>query len=115
MARSGTNRPRAYSPYTLEALELLGELVRVARRERRWKQSELAERVGVSVGTLKKVEHGDPTVAVGLVFELATLAGVPLFHPDDERLSLDLERTRARSALLPKRVVPGAGDVDDDF
>jgi len=54
-------------------------------------------------------------VAVGLVFELATLVGVPLFHPDKERLRLDLERTRARSALLPKHVLPPAGDVDDDF
>ncbi len=106
--------PRAYSHYTLEALQLLGEQIRLGRRERRWTQAELAERAGVSVRTLNRVEHGDPRVALGTAFELATLVGVPLFHADRERLSMDLERTRARSAVLPQRVRRG-GAVDDEF
>ncbi|HZJ29023.1 MAG TPA: helix-turn-helix transcriptional regulator [Solirubrobacterales bacterium] len=106
--------PRAYSPYTLEALQLLGEQIRMGRRERRWTQAELAERAGVSVRTLNRVEHGDPRVTLGTAFELATLVGVHLFQPDRERLSMDLERTRARSAVLPQRV-RRAGEVDDEF
>jgi transcriptional regulator with XRE-family HTH domain len=86
----------------------------LGRRERRWTQAELAERAGASVRTLNKVEHGDPRVALGTAFELAALAGVPLFQPDRERLSMDLERTRARSAVLPQRVRRG-GAVDDEF
>ena len=35
-------------PVTVEALRMLGARVRLARRERRWKATELAERVGVS-------------------------------------------------------------------
>jgi transcriptional regulator with XRE-family HTH domain len=106
--------PRTYSPYTLEALQLLGEQIRLGRRERLWTQAELAERAGVSIRTLNRVEHGDPHAGLGTAFELATLVGVPLFHPDRERLSMDLDRIRARSALLPQRI-RRAGKVDDEF
>jgi transcriptional regulator with XRE-family HTH domain len=106
--------PRAYSPYTLEALQLLGEQISLGRRERRWTQSELAERAGISVRTLNRVEHGDPRVALGTAFELAALTGVALFQSDRERLSMDLDRTRARGAVLPSRV-RRREEVDDDF
>src|SRR4051794_16752743 len=108
MSPRGSNRPRAYSSYTLEAVQLLGELIRISRRGRGWTQVELAERAGISRRTLQKIERGDPAATIGLVFELAALVGVPLFQPDNERLSMDLDRAKARSALLPKRVVPPA-------
>jgi transcriptional regulator with XRE-family HTH domain len=108
-----SERPRPYSRYTLEALQLLGEQIRLGRRARHWTQAALAERVGISRATLAKAENGDPGVAIGTVFELAALAGTTLFQPDQERLSMDLDRTRARSALLPKRVVEK--EADDDF
>lgn len=107
-------RPRPYSRYTLEALQLLGEQIRLGRRARRWTQSELAERAGISRATLIKAENGDPSVTIGTAFELAALAGATLFQPDRERLSMDLDRTQARSALLPKRIV-SEDDEDDDF
>ena len=103
-------RPRPYSRYALEALQLLGEQIRLGRRARRWTQSELAERAGISRATLIKAENGDPRVTIGTAFELAALAGATLFQPDRERLSMDLDRTQARSALLPKRIV----SEDDD-
>lgn len=106
--------PRTYSSYTLGALELLGEQIRAGRRERRWTQAELAERAGISARTLIKAEHGDPRVAVGTAFELAALVGVTLFQPDRERLSMDLDRARARSAVLPQRVRRST-KVDDEF
>ena len=109
-----TSRPRPYSRYTLEALRLLGEQTRLGRRARRWTQSGLAERAGISRATVVKAERGDPSVAIGTAFELAALAGATLFQPDRERLSMDLDRTQARSALLPKRIVSG-DDEDDDF
>lgn len=107
-------RPRVHSPYALDAVRLLGEQIRLARRERRWTQEELAERAGIAVRTLNRVEHGDPRVALGTAFELAALVGVPLFQRDRERLSMDLERTQARSAVLPQRVRAG-GELNDDF
>lgn len=106
--------PRAYSPYAIGAVELLGEQIRLGRRERRWTQAELADRAGIGVRTLNRVERGEPRVALGTVFELAALVGVPLFHADRGRLSMDLERTRARSIVLPARI-RAPGGVEDDF
>jgi len=108
-------RPHAYSAYTIEAAQLLGEQIRAARRSRRWPQRELAERAGITPGTLIKIERGDPSVRLGTAFEVASLAGVPLFHADPSRLTLDLDRTRARSALLAERVRPRKEDLKDEF
>lgn len=93
----------------------MGEQIRIARRGRRWSQRELAERAGITPGTLIKIERGDPSVRLGTAFEVAALVGVPLFHEDRSRLTLDLDRTRARSALLPERVRPRREDVKDEF
>jgi transcriptional regulator with XRE-family HTH domain len=110
------SRPRPYSPYAIEAARLLGAQIRLARRERRWSQDELAGRAGTTSRTVSKIEHGDLSVGLGTVFEAAALLGVPLFHPDRSRLSADLDRTEARSALIPR---PSAArphaEVKDDF
>jgi transcriptional regulator with XRE-family HTH domain len=108
-------RPRRYSPRTREAAELLGAQIRQARLERRWSQQELADRVGITPDTLSKIERGDPSVRLGSAFETATLAGIPLFHDDRSRLTLDLDRTRSRNALLPQRVRSRREQVKDDF
>ena len=60
---------------TMEALRLLGDRVRLARRERRWTVEDLAARVGVSPVTIRKVEKGDPTVALGTAFEGCGIGG----------------------------------------
>ena len=98
---------------TLEASRLLGSRVRLARRERRWTVEELAERVGVSPVTIRKVEKGDPSVALGTAFEAGTLVGVALFHDDQVRRAIEAENVAARLAVLPATVRPGR--VDDDF
>ena len=100
-------------PETLEALKLLGDRVALARRERRWTLAELAERVGVSVVTMRKVERGDPSVSLGTAFEAATLVGVVLFHHDPARRSAESEVVRSRLAVLPATV--RVGDIDDGF
>jgi len=107
-------RTRTYSRYTVEAAELLGARIRLARRRRRWSVRELADRVGVTPFTLDKVERGDPSVGLGIAFEAAALVGVALFHDDRERLSMDIDRTHAHDALLPRRVPPRR-TVKDDF
>jgi transcriptional regulator with XRE-family HTH domain len=109
------NRHRLYSRETIEAAQLLGAQVALSRRERRWSARELAERAGITQPTLRKVERGDPTVSLGVAFEVATLVGVPLFHEDPTRLSLDLDRTRGRVAVLPQRVRVPADGTHDDF
>lgn len=108
------NRTRPYSPLTLEAARLLGGHVAAARRENRWTLNELAERVGVTRSTMRKVEHGDLTVGLGVAFEAAALLGVPLFAEDDNRRRIEAARIDDRLALLPQ-AVRKRNRVDDDF
>lgn len=107
-------RTRPHSPLTLEATRLLGARVRVARRERRCTLQELADRVGATPATIRKVERGDPTVGLGVAFEAAALLGVPLFHHDSERRSLEADRVDDRLAVLPQLVRQPA-KLNNDF
>ncbi len=105
----------AYSPYAREVAELLGAQIAQERRARRWSAAELARRIGISRRTLSKIEHGDPSVGLGLAFEAARLVGVPLFGGDREQVGAELRRSRDRLALLPQRVRSPREPVDDDF
>jgi transcriptional regulator with XRE-family HTH domain len=108
--------PRSYSPYAVDAARLLGAQIRLARRQRRWSQAELAGRVGITPRTVYKVEHGDLSVGLGAAFEAAALLGVTLFHADRSRLTADLDRVEARTALLPRPVgTRSDAQVIDDF
>jgi serine/threonine-protein kinase HipA len=60
----------------VDAAAVLGLEIARARRARRWPVTELAERAGVSRHTVRAVEDGAPTVAIGTVFELAIIVGV---------------------------------------
>jgi transcriptional regulator with XRE-family HTH domain len=107
-------RPRTYSPVTVRAARLLGARVRLARREHRWTLQELADRVGVTHVTMRKVERGDLTVGLGVAFEAAAVLGVPLFHEDPSRRMLEAGRVDDRLAVLPA-LVRKPTEVDDDF
>jgi DNA-binding XRE family transcriptional regulator len=108
-------KTRPYSQYTKEAATLLGRLIKIGRKNRRWSASELAERVGVSRVTLRRIENGDPACSVGLAFEAAALVGVPLFDSDGTQLATNLERTAALLSHMPKSSRTGEKTVDDDF
>jgi transcriptional regulator with XRE-family HTH domain len=99
---------------TIDAARLLGARIRLARREHRWTVEELAERVGVGHVTMRKIERGDATVGLGVAFEAATVAGVPLFHDDVARRRLEAARVDDRLAVLPQRVREPT-EIDDDF
>jgi transcriptional regulator with XRE-family HTH domain len=106
-------RPGTYSTLTLEAARLLGDKVRLGRKHRGWTMGELAERVGASHPTIRKIEIGDPSVALGTAFEAAVLVGVPLFDEDTARREAESDRVAAQLAVLPVSV--RRGRVDDDF
>lgn len=103
-----------YSARTAEAAQLLGAEIRIGRLERRWTAHELAERVGVSVVTLRKIERGDPSVGLGFAFEAATLTGVQLFQDERPRIATELRRAGDRLAVLPSRARKPR-EIDDDF
>ncbi|MDE0004671.1 MAG: helix-turn-helix transcriptional regulator [Rhodospirillaceae bacterium] len=109
------NASRSYSRLTREALALLGARIKLGRKARRMPEKDLAARVGIARSTLQKIERGDPTVNIGLVFEAAVIVGVPLFVPDRTRLAPYLERVSDKLALLPKSVRSSPSAVHDDF
>lgn len=49
--------------------------------------------------TLQKIEAGEMTPGIGLVFEVASLVGVSLFELDDQRLATSIDVTQAKIAL----------------
>lgn len=110
-----TMRKRTYSRYALEGLALLGKLIRLGRTQRRLTAQELAERIGVSRGTLQRIEKGDPKVEIGLMFEAAAIVGVRLFDADEKGMTALSERADDRIALLPKHVYKAGKQVIDEF
>lgn len=110
------SKQRTYSKQVLEAVGLLGKLIQLHRRQRKWSEQNLADRVGISRATLQKIEKGEMTCAIGLVFEAAALVGVNLFEQDTYPLAHRLEQTGDKLALLPRRIrTPTKKVVDDDF
>jgi hypothetical protein len=55
------------------------------------------------VMTLRKVERGEPSVAIGIVFEVAVLLGIDLLGTPDE-VHARTGRVQESLALLPQRV-----------
>ena len=106
---------RAISGATGEALGLLADRIKAARLERRIPAREIAERAGISRDLLSRIERADPACGIGVVFEVATLLGVELFHADAGVLARERGRARERLELLPRRARRPAPEVDDDF
>lgn len=95
---------RTYPIPVRRALKRLGEDIQVARKRRLIKVSTMAERMGVSEPTLRKLERGDPTVQLGhlaqALFVLQMLDGLgELASAGQDEIGQMLEEER-----LPKRI-----------
>lgn len=94
-------------PKHLKQLEAVGEKLRLARLRRRLSSAQLAERVGVTLPTLRRVERGDPSVSFGayasVLFSLGLGADLEKLAQDDElgRKLQDAQLTVRRRA--PRR------------
>ena len=108
-------RKRTYSKYAQEATLLLGEQIKLGRKQRKWSEHNLSDRAGISRATLQKIENGEMSCAIGLFFEVATLVGVNLFESDESLVSMQLMQTRDKISLLPKRIRVKTRTVEDDF
>lgn len=108
---------QTHSRQALEAIALLGRLIRLHRVEARVTAGELASRVGISRALLHRIERGDPSASVGAVFEAASVVGVPLFEDGAGGATTGalLSRTERELKLLPKSVRRPTGQVFDDF
>lgn len=108
-------KQRAYSKYAVEAVLLLGQQIKLGRKKHKWSEQNLADRAGISRATLQKIEAGEMSPSIGLVFEVAALVGVTLFEQDRQSLATRLDLTQSKIALLPKRIREQKKAVDDDF
>lgn len=108
-------RVRTYSNYAVHAAALLGQKIKLGRKQRKWTEQELADRIGISRETIKKIEKGNMRCEIGLVFEAASLVGVPLFDPEISRITIEIDRTSDKLALLPRSIRKPIKEVDDDF
>lgn len=106
---------KTYARYTLEALALLGKMIRLGRKQRKMTERELAERLGVARSTLQRMEMGKPGVQTGLMFEAAAIVGVKLFDADEKEITALARQTDDRIALLPKHVYKVGKRVKDEF
>lgn len=102
-------------PGTLAAIEKLGLDLAVARLRRNESLKSWAQRMGVSIATLQRLEAGDPGVGIGIVAtalwliqrdgELSALAA-----PENDRGAIELDvreamelgRARAKAASLAR-------------
>lgn len=108
-------KKRTYSKYAIEAALLLGKQIKLARKQRKWSEQNLADRAGISRATLQKIENGKMTCAIGLVFEAAALVGLNLFEQDKLPISVNIKNVNNMITLLPRRIKSRTKPVDDDF
>jgi hypothetical protein len=106
---------RAYSRQNLEALELLAQMIRVGRIDRKMSAQEMVDRAGISRPLLRRIESADPSCAIGSVFEVATIAGVPLFGGEPDRLQTQRAALTEKLSLLPKRARKPKRVIHDEF
>ena len=95
---------RVYPPSVQRALRALGRDIGIARRKRRLPVADFAARMGVSQGTLIRLEKGDAGVSIGAIaMALLALGEVHRIEEildvsrDDTGLMLDIDS-------LPKRI-----------
>jgi DNA-binding XRE family transcriptional regulator len=108
-------KKRAFSNYSKSAALLLGKAIQLGRKERKFTAQELADRAGISRGTLASIEKGDMRCEIGLVFEVASLVGIKLFDADEVGITMSIDHINDKIALLPKSIYPTSKVVKDDF
>ncbi len=95
---------RVYPPSAQRALRALGRDIGIARRKRRLPLADFAVRMGVSQGTLIRLEKGEAGVSIGalamaflVLGELHRIEEILDISRDDAGLMLDIDN-------LPRRI-----------
>ena len=113
---------KRYSRSITRTIAKVGSDVRTARIRRRLSQKDLAMNMGVSIGTVQRIEAGDPGVSFGniamafLVLNSHAKLQNVLSPSDDEigaTMDMVLMPQRVRSARVSeKTMLPTGGDSD---
>lgn len=86
------------------ALKQLGTNIKDARRRRHIKTAVMADRLLVSRPTLRRLEHGDPSVAMGTYATALYVLGLIEHVHDLASISKDSVGQRLAAEDLPKRI-----------
>ena len=95
-------------------LKLMGEQIMLARKRRHLSMQDIADRATVTRLTVSKVEHGDPTVSMGIyarvLFALTLEKDITLIAADDASVNLDpVEFVIGRRCCSNRDLVTDAG------
>lgn len=96
-------------PEAAAALAALGEHLALARVRRKESQRQWAQRIGVSVPTLIRMERGDPGVSIGVYVTVLWLLGLSgalggIASPDKDLRALEADvRAAARTRAVRKQ------------
>ena len=91
------------SPETVQALTDLGRAIRDARLDRKLRHEDLASRAGISIATLKRLERGDPTLALGRFLEVLTALSPALLADLVKTVSADPTGDALRRKAMGER------------
>jgi len=87
-----------------DAFVEIGEYIKTWRKIYALKAAQVAERAGISLGTLHKIENGDPSVSTAAFLEVARSLGLLDSLADSlDPLNSDLGRARVNENM-PKRI-----------
>jgi len=90
-------------PILIASMEI-GKSLKTWRKIYMLKATQVAQRAGISLGTLSKIENGDPSVSVAALLEVVRSVGMLDTLTDSlEPLNHDLGRARV-TENLPKRI-----------
>lgn len=73
-------------PKYFKIFEQIGENIKLARKRRKLTAEQVSERAGIHRATLYRMEKGDPSVAIGLYFNVFRV-----FNLQDDFLKLGLD------------------------
>ena len=112
---------RALPPVARNALRQLGENIAIARARRKESQRAWAERIGISVPTLIRLEQGDPSVsmaayasALWLIGRVQSLAEIAAPANDVGALEQDVRKARQRGATRRAASISARLDEPDE-
>jgi transcriptional regulator with XRE-family HTH domain len=109
-------KKQSYARYTIAAFSVLGNMIQLERKSRKMTAQELAGRLGVTRGTLQRLDKEIQKWNWALPFEACTVPGIRLFDDDLACITFRNEDLQKRLTLLPKYTRPRKQiAVDNDF
>jgi ribosome-binding protein aMBF1 (putative translation factor) len=113
--RTRLNFAATNSRATKSTVSYLGNLIKLARKERGFSQHELAERINVSRSSIQRVELGNTKAHIGVVFEACFVLGIPLMGCDKEHVNNLSRMLSYMNRLIPGDIQNKNIDFNDNF